>query len=453
MEGDAARLTDDLYHYTSADVGVDSVLRQMQFRFGLIESTNDPRESRPHYPPLSGNPKKEHDDLLPLWMEADNLLRRSAKVGCFTLDYELPDSALNSEMFRGYAHPALWAHYGARHAGVCLRFSRSQLTARIREVVGDRGRLFEGNVEYVGDPWLDVLPETLDLAQIYEFGLDAVVARFIERHHHALFFRKHWDWSGEREYRWVWVDPEPLPLYVDVGGCITAVVLGDAFPSARLSGVYSMARSHGLDVTQVHFQRGQPRLHPGPHSGNPFELAPNRPGPYADRVRALAVAEIRRDEEVAGAERMIAPLLQEICMVVERVAKEASQRPEAEAAFHHAVQAIPPAERGQAAGVSEKSSVLDRGAMCVVEAMPKCSFTLVLSMALQAFSDAGVKLHAAIELERWSPTGNTWDELWRLPPITGTVDDCRAAVGTILAETDAAYKTFDEVRGYSGLHQ
>jgi hypothetical protein len=44
---DFPQLTDDLYHYTSAEVGVDSVLSQMRFRMGLIECTNDPRE-----PPL-----------------------------------------------------------------------------------------------------------------------------------------------------------------------------------------------------------------------------------------------------------------------------------------------------------------------------------------------------------------------------------------------------------------
>jgi hypothetical protein len=42
--------TDDLYHYTSASVAIDNILTQTQLRLGLIEATNDPRESRPRYP-------------------------------------------------------------------------------------------------------------------------------------------------------------------------------------------------------------------------------------------------------------------------------------------------------------------------------------------------------------------------------------------------------------------
>lgn len=99
---DAPHLTDDLYHYTSADVGVDAILTQMRLRMGLIESTNDPRESRPHYPALAGGVEAGEPDLRSLWEEGDHLLRRSAKVSCLTLDYELPQEALDSDALRGW---------------------------------------------------------------------------------------------------------------------------------------------------------------------------------------------------------------------------------------------------------------------------------------------------------------------------------------------------------------
>ena len=61
--------TDDLYHYTSASVALDSVLAQMQFRLGLLEATNDPRGSRPRYPNLSGahGVPNESTDLQKIW--------------------------------------------------------------------------------------------------------------------------------------------------------------------------------------------------------------------------------------------------------------------------------------------------------------------------------------------------------------------------------------------------
>lgn len=61
----------------------------------------------------------------------------------------------------------------------------------------------------------------LDVEQIYEFGLDAVVSRYVERYHRELFFEKHSDWASEAEYRWVFVNPEPSPVYVDVSTALT----------------------------------------------------------------------------------------------------------------------------------------------------------------------------------------------------------------------------------------
>lgn len=132
-------LTDDLYHYTSAEIALDSLLAQMQLRLGLVEWMNDPREARRRYPNFQQSDGVSNDGVEDLWEEADHLVRRAAKVACFTLDYELPDSVLDCNALRGYAHPALWAHYGSGHAGVCLRFSRRALADRIEDVLDPPG--------------------------------------------------------------------------------------------------------------------------------------------------------------------------------------------------------------------------------------------------------------------------------------------------------------------------
>jgi DUF2971 family protein len=171
-----ATLTDDLYHYTSSSVALDSVLPQMRLRLGLVEFMNDPYESRPRYPNLSlaeGVPElgTSHEETM---RQADRLLRRAAKVACFTQDYELPESALNASARRGYAHPALWSHYAAEHTGVCLKFSRHDLAERIREQLRI-GSLFEGPVQYRDDVQGIAQAVGLDVEQIHEFGLDVVV--------------------------------------------------------------------------------------------------------------------------------------------------------------------------------------------------------------------------------------------------------------------------------------
>ena len=443
-------LTDDVYHYTSAEVGLDSVLCQMQLRMGLLESTNDPRESQPHYPPFRGSTEPGDPDLPVLWAEADNLLRRHAKVACFTLDYELPADFIDAEALRGYAHPALWAHYGGRHSGVCLRFSRRRLTARISDALSNQGWLFEGPVEYVADPLQDLTSEPLDFQQIREFGLDAVVARFIDRNHRTLFFRKHSDWSSEYEYRWVLVEPGPLPVYVDVRGCITGVVLGDTFPMARLGAIHHLASKWGnLEVTQVHFERGRPNLLPARAPSSSVQVSPTRPGSYGERVRALAEAEAARAEAESVAQETAGALLSEVYTAMGQIVDQGGNLPEAEATFHLSAHAIPVAQRSTAAGVSEHSSVYDRGAMCVIEALPKYSFTLVLSIAVQVFPNGTMKWHASIDLTRWRPTGNTVEELWRLPPTVGSAEGCRQAIESLVAESGDAFRAFDRARGPS----
>lgn len=440
-------LTDDLYHYTSADVGVDSVLSQMHFRMGLIESTNDPRESRPHYPMVTGSSTPEGPDLDALWVEADQLLRRTAKVACFTLDYELPEDSFDSEALRGYAHPALWAHYGGRHRGVCLRFSKSRLSARINETKAELGRIFEGSVDYVLSPLDDFIAEGLDLAQIGEFGLDAVVARFMERNHRALFFRKHLDWSNEYEYRWVLVEPSLRPVYLDVSGCLTGLVLGDAFPTTRLGAVQDLARDCGnIEVTQVHFQRGRPRRVPLPVFSLRYRSSPKRPGSYEERLGELAAAEEARAVAEESAAERASLAVGDVYATIQEVASRARQLHEVEVTSYPLAHAIPLAERRTAAGVSEQSSVYDQGSMCVIEALPKQSLTLVLAIAVQVMPDGQMRVHAAIELERWLPTRNIRDELWRSPPTSGSVEMCRLAIHAILAETDRAFRAFDQMR-------
>jgi hypothetical protein len=84
--------------------------------------------------------------------------------------------------------------------------------------------------------------------------------------------------------------------------------------------------------------------------------------------------------------------------------------------------------------------------MCVVEALPKQSLTLVLAIAVQVFPDGRMSLHSVIDLEIWAPNGNLREELWRLPATIGEAEVCQGMVRSILARTDSAFHTFNERR-------
>jgi Protein of unknown function (DUF2971) len=410
-----ATLTDDLYHYTSSSVALDSVLPQMRLRLGLVEFMNDPYESRPRYPNLSlaeGVPElgPSHEETM---QQADRLLRRVTKVACFTQDYELPESALNPSALRGYAHPALWAHYAADHTGVCLQFSRHALAERMRDQLRI-GSLFDGAVEYRPEVQGIAQAVGLDVEQIHEFGLDVVVTSYVERYRQELFFLKHADWAAEEEYRWVFVNQEPLPAYVNIAGALTGLVLGDAFPEARLDAVYQLANSFNLDVRRVHFFNRW--LHILPVAEPPISSpSPHRrSGSFDSRLQQLTEAESEAERASELGEQLAAPVVGQLEALMAQIAATAAALPEIEVALHGSAVAVPPAERRRAPGVPTYSWSYQKGVMCVVENLPRYSLTFVASAAVQTVAGDRIKLHAAFELERWlKDEPNERVELWR----------------------------------------
>jgi hypothetical protein len=410
-----ATLTDDLYHYTSSSVALDSVVPEMRLRLGLVEFMNDPYESRPRYPNLSmaeGVPELEpsHEETM---KQADRLLRRVAKVACFTQDYELPESALNPLARRGYAHPALWAHYAAEHTGVCLQFNRHALAECMRDQLRI-GSLFDGAVEYRSEMQTIAQAVGLDVEQIHEFGLDVVVTSYVERYHRELFFLKHADWATEEEYRWVFVNQEPLPAYVYVAGALTGIVLGDAFPDARLEAVYELANSFNIEVRRVHFFNRW--LHILPLAEPPISSpsAHRRSGSFDNRLQQLTEAGSEAERASELGEQLAAPIVGQLEALMAQIAATAVALPEVEVGLHGSVVAVPPAERRRAPGVPTYSWSYQKGVMCVVENIPLYSLTFVASAAAQTVAGDRIKLHAAFELERrCKDEPNERVELWR----------------------------------------
>jgi len=161
----AARLTNDLYHYTSADIAIYSILDQGMIRLGPYESTNESQQKFPTLSSHEGN-KSEQDQTNEIWKQADWWLRRYTKVACFTQDFEFPDHALDKEALRG------WAHYGARHGGVCLRFDRTKLIEHFHAQLCSWGQCFHGPVQYPVERISAVPVEPLDVGQVLEFGIE-----------------------------------------------------------------------------------------------------------------------------------------------------------------------------------------------------------------------------------------------------------------------------------------
>jgi hypothetical protein len=457
---DSARLaaerpteTDDLYHYTSATVAIDSIVPQMQIRLGLLEATNDPRESRPRYPSLSLAHGVPNEDAQQIWKEADLYLRRSAKVACFTIDYSLPDWSLEAQRLRGYAHPALWAHYGGAHTGVCLGFNRQALSERLSGALSARGTLFEGHVRYSSESWTGrANAEGFDVEQINEFGLDVIVTGFIAKHYKELFFHKHDDWSSEHEYRWVLVEPGLIPVYVGIEGALTGIVLGDAFSADRLGSVHELARRcGGVEVSQVRAQNGGLIRMPVPA---PTVLARphRRSGTVDERVTALIDSETEAAQARALAQAQLRPLIAKVHEVILRVQDAVKPRAGVRAEVLSRAHGVPPADRARKPGVPTYDSHYDAGELLVLtNEMPTIGF--IASVAVQSLKTDHVRLHAALSV-RDLGSSDPETELWRTRrQVDGDRCDAEASIGEIgdlmLEKLPEALDAFDSLRAES----
>ena len=157
-----------LYHYTTAETALTKIMPQRKLRAGSFLYMNDPREAKRWN--LSFRHHLSDESIKAYCSEqgvAENDIRKtvsriaqsSAHLICFSMD-NLPrredSSNFGNETGRGFAHSAMWSHYAARHAGVCLIFDKRILERAIRAsekkaqwAQGSRGLwIYHGEVSY-----------------------------------------------------------------------------------------------------------------------------------------------------------------------------------------------------------------------------------------------------------------------------------------------------------------
>jgi hypothetical protein len=121
-----------VYHYTTRDAAIGSILPTGQIRLSLFEWMSDPRESKKWL--FGGRGAGEHN-LLELSDRTNELAKAHTKILCVSKDTEDVPVSPNERYQRGFAHSRMWTDYAGRHSGVCLIFDRTKLHEAIRNVV------------------------------------------------------------------------------------------------------------------------------------------------------------------------------------------------------------------------------------------------------------------------------------------------------------------------------
>lgn len=457
-------LTSSLYHYTSSDAAILGILANRSIRMSPFQGTNDLWESRPLWPNLEGELSRgesTHEDVASIWEDIDRYIRGYSKVACFTQDWELPASVMQPEALRGWAHLSLWAHYGARHTGVCLRFDRDRLVAAFETARENAIHQFHGPIRYLRAEF-GVGPHGISLEQAEEFGIDAVALRYAHVHRDRVFFRKHADWASESEFRLVRTDLSTEPHYFDITKALTGVVLGDAFPNDRIPALLTMLSGFDdVEVLQARFHNRTLHLFPREAHTEPEHvlrpmptttstIQPRRSGDLAQRLGTLEEAERIADIDREAAMQVAAPVLRMWHEgLVERPELYASW-PSVVFNFYPQATAIPAEDRCKHPGVPGEVIAYEAGLMVVGEHQPQYSFTWVMAIALQVMPNGAGRLHACITTEEWRSGGNNRQELYRDLRDTNP-DEVLEASSQVLASLVEALpdgrSKFGELRG------
>lgn len=451
-------LTDNLFHYTNADAALFGILSTGTLRLSPFDSTNDLWESRPTHSTLGVHA----DDVevvvgMDLWDEIDRHVRLNAKLACLTMDWDLPDSVVDRDALRGWAHLSLWAHYGGAHSGICLRFDRPSLIAALQSSDSPKARSFHGPVEYRSVSF-GAGPHSIDIGQVREFGVDVVALAHAEANSDPIFFRKHRDWANETEYRLVRLDDSMLPYSLDIRPALTGVFLGEAFPQHRLPALREVLRSYSnVEVFQIRFHNR--RFYCWPQ--NSSELTdktektfpwgpPRRVGTFAERIALLRESELSASERRVQAEVVAQPGLAVMAGGVAALARATAGWPETNVEVHERIEAVPVEQRSRRPGVQGERVDYEAGFMMVVNATDADGHDLLASVAVQVLSEDQIRVHAAVTNEVRADAPDHRTDLWRWVE-EGTHASVAALAATAISELSRAVEQFrepfDVVRG------
>lgn len=264
-----------LYHYMKAD-HLESVLRNGELWLGPWTRLNDPRERKSWTAddlvmPAVGVGLDSLEAQQAVEDEVDRVLRRGARLACFTQDGAPTAGAASDTYFhRGWGRAAMWDRYADEHRGVCLVFDQVELLSRVEESVPDR----DGNIRTWGSVRYVDAPLYVPVAGAFKSVGDLRVALDEMTSQHGvvndLYMTKNRDWESEREFRVVvvgWNLPDAEldePLVVPIRDCLRAVVVGEAGDVDSAAALVHSAGASGVDVLRCGWVAGAPVLRSAP---------------------------------------------------------------------------------------------------------------------------------------------------------------------------------------------
>ncbi len=214
-------------HYTKCETAIDYILKDRRLKFSLFSETNDPYERLPYA--FTGCNTKNMKLLYEIFQN-NNFIKEHVKLLCFAEDDDTnPDIPLFSTGL-SYAKPRMWAQYANSKSqdGICLIFNKDLLIEKILSAFS-KDKVSVGNVKY-----LDAIQFAHKVAVATSIqddilsleSMDKIRYELINRYGWTYFYSKHIDWQDENEFRVILFDDNDEHKYLEIDGCLEAIVMG-----------------------------------------------------------------------------------------------------------------------------------------------------------------------------------------------------------------------------------
>ncbi len=188
-----------LFHYTKFDSFL-KIIETMTLRSTPLAKMNDLNEASVEF--VDWN-----KDFLFL-NNVEKHIKNNCSIICFTRNY------MNGEICElGGNHPAMWAHYAEDSNGVCIVLDEKSLIENNKALLADVFFRLQ-DVEYSPS----CAPDNSITEPKY-----AKISDFLKKNYKELFFKKHVDWSYEKETRLLIDSPE---IFLNIKGAIKYIILG-----------------------------------------------------------------------------------------------------------------------------------------------------------------------------------------------------------------------------------
>ena len=256
-----------LYHYTTANIALNYILKNNTLKFGKYNNTNDPKESKNWEFNLGSNEKRDFRKYkmgeLSSWMSSK--LKNNTKIACFSMDSApLTGNHIKDIFKRGFCKPRMWAQYTNNHSGVCLVFHKEKLSKLIKNVFEPNYLILSGPVKYMDRSVVhnfynpDDQQFMINIDYLEEVGRKAYVEAHLRTHYQRLFFEKMSDWRDECEWRYVVFTDTEDELYLDIKDSLIGIMFGENTQEIIIQRIMDLTDSWGLNYMGLKWKNCSP---------------------------------------------------------------------------------------------------------------------------------------------------------------------------------------------------